>query len=94
MRVERIDSLLQVPAADWNRLNESGYPFLWHEFLSAAEETGCVSPETGWRPRHLVLRDAQGRLAGAMPLYEKTHSWGEFVFDWAWANAYGRAGLP
>jgi len=94
MRVERIDSLLQVPAADWNRLNESGYPFLSHEFLSAAEENGCVSPETGWRPRHLVLRDADRRLAGAMPLYEKTHSWGEFVFDWAWANAYGRAGLP
>ncbi len=94
MRVDIADSLAEVTAPEWNALNPAGYPFLRHEFLNAAEITGCVSPETGWQPRHLLGRDDTGRLVAAMPLYEKTHSWGEFVFDWAWASAYGRAGLP
>ncbi len=94
MRVDIADSLAEVTAPEWNALNPGGYPFLRHEFLNAAEITGCVSPETGWQPRHLLGRDDTGRLVAAMPLYEKTHSWGEFVFDWAWASAYGRAGLP
>ncbi len=94
MRVDIADSLAEVTAPEWNALNPAGYPFLRHEFLNAAEITGCVSPETGWQPRHLLGRDGTGRLVAAMPLYEKTHSWGEFVFDWAWASAYGRAGLP
>ena len=61
--------------------------------MLAAERSGCVSTATGWSPRHLVLFDANGSLRAAMPLYEKTHSWGEFVFDWAWAQAYSRVGL-
>jgi predicted N-acyltransferase len=65
---------------------------LRHAFLQAAENSGSVAPETGWTPRHLTLFE-KGRLRGAMPLYEKSHSWGEFVFDWAWAQAYQRAGL-
>jgi len=68
------------------------YPFLRHAFLHAAEATGCASADTGWTPRHLTLHDEHG-IAAAMPLYEKSHSWGEFVFDWAWANAYQRAGF-
>lgn len=87
------DAIERIPAADWNALDGARWPFLRHEFLSAAERHECVSPETGWTPCHLTLRDAGGRLAAAMPLYEKTHSWGEFVFDWGWADAYRRAGL-
>lgn len=88
-----VTGLSAVDADDWNRLAGNDYPFLRHEFLLAAEQTGCVSPATGWTPRHLLLRDDRGELLGAMPLYEKAHSWGEFVFDWAWAQAYGRVGL-
>lgn len=93
MTVVLIDSIDAVDAADWNRLAGDRYPFLRHEFLGAAERSGCVTAATGWQPRHVLLRDASGVLVGAMPLYEKTHSWGEFVFDWAWAQAYQRAGL-
>jgi predicted N-acyltransferase len=94
MRIEVLDSISAIQPAEWNRLAGDAWPFLRHEFLAAAETTGCASPETGWRPRHLVLRPAQGGAATAvMPLYEKSHSWGEFVFDWAWAQAYHRAGL-
>jgi len=83
----------EIPAAEWDALAGPRYPFLRHAFLSAAESSGSVTPANGWTPAHLALRDANGRLAAAMPLYEKSHSWGEFVFDWAWANAYERAGL-
>ncbi|MEO8223439.1 MAG: GNAT family N-acetyltransferase [Gammaproteobacteria bacterium] len=94
MRIEVVESLAGVPVADWNSLRGTEYPFLRHEFLLALEETGCVGGNSGWRPCHLILRDAAGRLVGAMPLYSKTSSYGEFVFDWAWADAYRRAGLP
>jgi predicted N-acyltransferase len=87
--LERID---EVSAADWNRLAGTAQPFLRHEFLAALESSGAVGAGTGWLPQYLVARDA-GRLVGAMPLYRKSDSWGEFVFDWAWADAYRRAGL-
>jgi predicted N-acyltransferase len=85
-------SIRDIAADDWDRLAGSEYPFLSHAFLAAAEDTGCVSAATGWQPRHLAIRDGKS-LRAAMPLYEKSHSWGEFVFDWAWADAYRRAGL-
>lgn len=93
MTVALIDSIDAVAAADWNRLAGVRYPFLRHEFLRAAENSGCVTASTGWQPRHILLRNTSGVLVGAMPVYEKTHSWGEFVFDWAWAQAYQRAGI-
>ena len=93
MRIEVARSITAVPAADWNGLAGTTQPFLRHEFLAALEETGCVAPATGWTPCHLLLRRADGSLGGAMPLYRKTSSFGEFVFDWAWADAYRRAGL-
>ena len=72
----------------------TGHPFLKHAFLDALEATGCVGDESGWLPAHLVVRDEQsGRLVAAVPQYLKAHSWGEFVFDWSWAQAYQRAGL-
>jgi predicted N-acyltransferase len=88
-----LDSISQIDAAAWNSLAGEGQPFLRHEFLLALEESGCAAPRTGWTARHLVIDDAQGRLAGAMPLYRKGHSRGEFVFDFSWANAYAQHGL-
>jgi len=75
--------------------NASGYgrnPFVSYDFLDAAEESGCVSARTGWAPHHLSVEDTDGRVIGVMPLYLKSHSQGEYVFDHAWANAYMRAG--
>lgn len=86
-------SLSGVDAAAWNALPGADSPFLRHEFLVALEETGCATPETGWDACHALLHDDAGRLAAALPLYLKSHSWGEFVFDFAWAEAYHRAGL-
>jgi predicted N-acyltransferase len=93
MRAEIVDEIGVVEAADWNRLSGTDLPFLRHEFLAALETTGCVGQGTGWHPRHVILRTEHGNLAGAMPLYEKTNPWGEFVFDFAWADAYRQAGL-
>ncbi|MGE5240448.1 MAG: GNAT family N-acetyltransferase [Bacteroidota bacterium] len=90
------ESLEQIPATDWNALAGDANPFLRHEFLHALEATGCVSARNGWQPRHLVIHSdgaRRGRLLGAAPMYLKDHSYGEYVFDWAWANAYARAGL-
>jgi hypothetical protein len=81
----------EIAAAQWNALAPD-YPFLRHEFLSALEATGCASPATGWTPRHLTLFDGDELIAAA-PLYEKSHSWGEFVFDFAWARAWEECGL-
>ena len=93
MRTTVADSIDVFDPQDWNTLAGPDYPFLQHEFLSAAERTGSVAPETGWVPRHVGVLDHGGELVAAMPLYEKSHSWGEFVFDWSWAHAYERAGL-
>jgi hypothetical protein len=83
----------EVPAGEWNRLDGAARPFLRHEFLAALESSRSVGTASGWIPQHLIARDDAGALVGAMPLYRKTNSWGEFVFDWAWADAYRRAGL-
>jgi predicted N-acyltransferase len=69
------------------------HPLLRHEFLSALEQSGCAGVRTGWAPKHLLIEDSRGRLQGAMPLYRKSHSRGEFVFDFAWANAYAQHGM-
>ena len=92
MNVTVHGSLAEIGEDVWNSLAGRRYPFLRYEFLNAAETMGCVTPEHGWTPRHLTIEDG-GVVRAAMPLYEKSHSWGEFVFDWAWANAYDQAGL-
>jgi len=84
-------SLAGVDAAQWNGL-AGGNPFLRHEYLHALIDSGCASARSGWQPQFLLL-ERDGRLAGAMPLFVKTHSRGEYVFDWAWAEAYARHGL-
>lgn len=81
-------SLADIAPADWDRLT-GDHPALKHAFLHALHETGCATPATGWTPRYLLLR-RDGTLAAAMPLYSKTHSYGEYVFDWAWADAHER----
>lgn len=85
----RIDA---IPAAAWNRLLRDDHPFLRHEFLAAMERHGCVGETFGWLPCHISVSDGD-RLIGAMPLYEKHNSYGEFVFDHAWAEAYQRLGM-
>ncbi len=87
------DSLDTASAKEWNQLGGHNEPFLSYEFLVALERHGCVGEAFGWHPRHLLVRDARGRLVGAMPMYVKTNSYGEFVFDWSWASAYERCGL-
>jgi predicted N-acyltransferase len=93
MRLIIADSIEEFDRQDWNGLAGTHYPFLRHEFLAAAEHSGSVGEEAGWQSRHIGILDDNGWLAAAMPLYEKSHSWGEFVFDWNWARAYERAGL-
>jgi predicted N-acyltransferase len=90
LRARFLRSISDIDAARWNGLAASAGPFLRHEFLSALEESGCAVPRTGWTPNHLVLEDTHGRAVAAMPLYRKTHSRGEFVFDFSWANAYAQ----
>ncbi len=84
-------SLQAFERSRWNAL-AGDQPFVRHEFLSALHETGCAAPDTGWTPYFLALRRG-GALAGAVPLYLKTHSRGEYVFDYAWADAYARHGM-
>lgn len=93
MRTRVIDSIDNLPAAQWNALSLGDCPFVRHEFLLAMEATGCVGGNTGWDPHHLLLEDDAGQLLAALPLYLKHHSWGEFVFDFSWARAYQQAGL-
>lgn len=90
-RLRLIDDLSAIDAGAWDALADGQAP-LTHAFLATFEETGCVGPGTGWRPRHATLWDGD-RLVAAMPLYEKDHSYGEYVFDWAWAQAYAHHGL-
>ncbi len=84
------DSLQDISVAAWNTLAGDD-PFLRHEFFSALHETGCASEKTGWSPQFITLWEGS-ILRGGMPLYLKSHSYGEYVFDWAWANAYQRHG--
>ena len=86
-----VERLADVPSTQWDALAGS-YPFLRHAFLDALERTGCVGDDAGWSPCHVTAWDGDA-LVGAMPLYAKTHSYGEYVFDWSWADAYQRHGL-
>ena len=80
-----LDSLEGVSAADWDHL-AGGNPTVSHAFLDSLHASGCASPRTGWRPQYPSLWEGD-RLVGAAPLYVKSHSYGEYVFDWGWADA-------
>ncbi len=92
---EIVDAVSQIDPATWNALvtatDPHANPFLDHAFFLALEESGCATRRTGWSPRHIVLRDGP-EIVGLMPLYEKAHSQGEYVFDHGWANAFEQAG--
>ncbi|HHM06496.1 MAG TPA: GNAT family N-acetyltransferase [Gammaproteobacteria bacterium] len=92
MNVAIVESLDRVNAREWDGLLTQGYPFLRHAFLHALERHQGLGPGTGWHPRYLLMREG-AKLVGALPLYLKDHSWGEFVFDWAWADACRRSGV-
>lgn len=93
LRTRILRSIAEARAGDWNALDLQGRPFLRHEFLLAAERSGSAAPLTGWTAAHVVA-EQDGKLVGAVPLYFKAHSFGEFVFDFAWARAYERHALP
>ena len=82
----------EAPAAAWDACAGGGNPFVSHAFLAALEDSGSAAPEVGWAPHHLVVEDAGGVMVGAAPAYLKSHSYGEYVFDHAWADAFERAG--
>ena len=102
--IEVLDSPLDISAAEWNALlalQADATPFMRHEYLAAMHESASASPKTGWTARFITLRhgnekdsNGQRELLGACPLYLKDHSYGEYVFDHAWANAYHQHGVP
>ena len=90
-----IQSISVVDEINWNALlSPDAGPFLRHEFLNTLEQTACVAGNTGWQVAHLLVENPKSEIVGAMPLYLKQHSYGEFVFDWAWAQAYEQNNLP
>ena len=92
MRTNISTSISDTDPAAWDALDAGGSPFLRHAFLATLESTGCVGAETGWYPAPITLHDERG-IAAAAPAYVKAHSFGEFVFDFSWAQAYARHGL-
>jgi predicted N-acyltransferase len=96
MHLSIANSIAAVPAVDWDQLAGGTNPFVRHAFLLALEQTGCANTPAGWTPCHLLVHaqaPGEGALIGAAPMYLKSHSYGEYVFDWAWADAYERARL-
>lgn len=93
-RLREADGIAGLDPAAWNALLAAAGPFTDHRFLAALETGACVGGATGWTPRPLLAADSEGRLLAAAPAYIKQHGHGEFVFDWHWASASERAGLP
>jgi len=90
--ITQFEKINHIPAQDWNCCVGEDNPFATHAFLSALEDSHCVHPDHGWLPQHIVLRDDNNQIKACTPLYLKSHSYGEYVFDWSWADAYERAG--
>ncbi len=93
MTTQVIATLAAIDARSWNALVEPGNPFMRHEFLRALEETACIGDGMPWQPRFIVAQDSKG-YRGAIPAFERNDSYGEYIFDWAWANAYAEARMP
>ncbi|MBM3518003.1 MAG: GNAT family N-acetyltransferase, partial [Alphaproteobacteria bacterium] len=91
LSIRIVNDIATVPAADWDACAGDN-PFVRHAFLAALEASGSAQPETGWAPHHLVVEGAGGAVRAAAPMYLKSHSYGEYVFDHGWAQAYERAG--
>ena len=93
-RFRHLSAIAELDAQAWDTLFNTDYPFIRHAFLNALEQSGSVGPDTGWTPCHLLLEADDGTLLAACPLYLKAHSYGEFVFDFSWAQASERLGRP
>lgn len=92
LAISIVEDLAEVPRPAWDACAGDLNPFLSHDFLSALEDSGCVSAQNGWAARHVVIRDLSGDVLACAPVYLKGHSAGEYVFDHGWAEAYQRAG--
>jgi len=92
MPIKAVDSIHAIEQEQWDTCVGPDQPFIRHGFLSALEDSGSATAETGWAAQHLVIEDQGGQILAASPLYLKSHSCGEYVFDWNWADAYERAG--
>lgn len=90
--IRTVTDIHKIGQTDWDKCAGADNPFVSFAFLSAMEDSGSASAETGWQPFHLVVTDDDDTIAGIVPLYVKSHSYGEYVFDWSWAEAYERAG--
>jgi uncharacterized protein len=93
MRIERLSCIEQVDVAAWRALESPDFPFFDYEFLRALERSGSIGGASGWSPVYLACKEGE-RVLGALCLYLKTHSYGEYIFDWEWAHAYRQHGLP
>lgn len=92
MKIHFIESIKNIDETTWNNLVDSDYPFMKHSFLLSLEESKCVGEGTGWYTFHLLVKEEEDVIA-LMPMYIKTDSHGEFIFDWSWADAFYRNGL-
>lgn len=92
MKIELASSLSNIDKNQWNKLNICNHPFTSYEFLNALETSNSVSTKTGWTPKHILVKNAANNLIGASPNYLKMHSYGEYIFDHSWANAFENAG--
>ena len=92
LTVRVVEDLSTVPAAAWDACAGEDNPFVCHAFLQALEESGSATRETGWLPQHVIIEDDTKRILGAVPMYLKSHSYGEYIFDHGWASGYERAG--
>ena len=92
MKIELASSLSNIDKNQWNKLNICNHPFTSYEFLNALETSDSVSTKTGWTPKHILVKNAANNLIGASPNYLKMHSYGEYIFDHSWANAFENAG--
>ena len=93
MRAELVSKLNEVDKFQWDQLNTTNHPFTSYDFLNSLELSNSVCSKTGWQPMHIIIKDANDNIIGACPNYLKMHSYGEYVFDWAWADAFQRNGL-
>ena len=90
--IKILDDIKKIDSTDWNVCASTDDPFVCHAFLTTLEESGSVSADSGWIPQHMVLKDKSDRIMAVTPLYLKSHSYGEYVFDSGWAEALYRVG--
>ena len=94
LTVSAVAAAGEIAGADWEQLAPAGHPFLNRDFLDILERHGMAGPECGWKARHLIARDSDGKALGILPLYVRANSHGDFIHDWSWAAAYRQLGKP